>query len=169
MVHDLLYVSVVLHVVGTALGVGAAKFAEIHFTRFNADNSIDEGERETLGVTYYVMRIGLFMLVVTGFSFLLYYRIEENVTALFAAGFLAKVTIIGALLGNAIAMQARILPLEVGAPVSLTSWYAALVLGVMGHTDMTYVQLMGVYLLSIVVVGVLLKWARFIIHEPRTV
>ena len=70
-VYDLL---VIVHIIGTVLGVGAATFAEIHYTRFNSDDIITDDERKTLAVTYTVMRTGLFLLVISGFGFLLYLR-----------------------------------------------------------------------------------------------
>ena len=64
-VYDLL---VLMHIIGTVLGVGAATFAEIFYTRFNSDNIITDDERSTLAVTYTIMRTGLFLLVVSGLS-----------------------------------------------------------------------------------------------------
>src|SRR3989338_6713555 len=66
-VYDLL---VIVHIIGTVPGVGAATFAEIHYTRFNSDDIITDDERKTLAVTYTVMRTGLFLLVISGFGFL---------------------------------------------------------------------------------------------------
>src|SRR3989344_9485319 len=70
---------ILMHVIGTVLGVGAATFAEIFYTRFNSDNIITDDERKTLSVTYTIMRTGLFLLVISGFGFLLYFRLTEHV------------------------------------------------------------------------------------------
>ena len=121
---------IIMHVVGTVLGVGAATFAEIYYTRFGSDDIITDDERKTLTVTYTVMRTGLFLLVISGFGFLLYFRLTEHVAALTSPSFWAKLTIVGVLVGNALLLQARVVPLSIGAAVSLTSWYAAPVLRV---------------------------------------
>ena len=84
---------VIIHIIGTVLGVGAATFAEIHYTRFNSDDIVTDDERKTLATTYTVMRAGLFLLVVSGFAFLLYFRLTGNVEMLTSPSFWAKMTI----------------------------------------------------------------------------
>lgn len=160
---------VIMHVIGTVLGVGAATFAEIYYTRFNSDDIITDDERKTLTTTYTVMRVGLFLLVISGFSFLLYFRLTEHVAALTSPSFLAKMTIVGILVANALLLQARIIPLAIGAAVSLTSWYAALTLGVIGKTDATYLEILVYYVIAVVVVGVLLRWIRARLHAPKKI
>jgi hypothetical protein len=158
---------VIMHVIGTVLGVGAATFAEIHYTRFNIDDIITDDERKTLTTTYTVMRAGLFLLVISGFAFLLYFRLTENVAALTSPSFWAKMTIVAVIVGNALLLQARMVPFAIGAAVSITSWYAALVLGVIGKTNATYVEILMYYVVAIVLVGLSLRWIRAWLHAPK--
>ena len=39
LIYELL---IIMHIIGTVLGVGAATFAEIHYTRFNTDDIITD-------------------------------------------------------------------------------------------------------------------------------
>src|SRR3989338_239915 len=165
-VYDLL---VIVHIIGTVLGVGAATFAEIHYTRFNSDDIITDDERKTLAVTYTVMRTGLFLLVISGFGFLLYLRLTEYTDLLTSATFLAKMTVIGVLVGNALLLQARIMPLAVGAALSLTSWYTALVLGSLRETNASYFEILIYYVGAVVVVGGLLRIIRAHFHGPKNI
>ena len=160
---------ILMHIVGTVLGVGAATFAEIYYLRFNSDDIITDDERKTLAVTYTVLRTGLFLLVISGFAFLLYFRLTEHVGALTSPSFWAKMTIIGILLGNTLLLQARIVPLAIGSAVSLTSWYAALVLGVIGETSATYAELLIYYAVATLLVGVTLRWIHARLHTPKAV
>lgn len=160
---------IILHIIGTVLGVGAATFAEIHYTRFNRDNIIDDDETQTLKVTYTVMRAGLFLLVVSGFGFLLYARLTEHVAILTSPSFWAKMTVVAILVGNALLLQARMIPISIGAPVSLTSWYAALVLGVIGKTSAGYVEILLYYAGAIILVGLTLRLIRSLVHKPQKV
>src|SRR3989344_3423119 len=130
-VYELL---VIMHIIGTVLGVGAATFAEIHYTRFNTDDIITDDEKKTLSITYTVMRTRRFLLVMSGFGLLLYMRLTEYTGLLLSQTFWAKMPVVGILVGNALRLQARIMPLAVGAAVSLTSWYTALVLGSLRDT-----------------------------------
>ncbi len=160
---------VIMHVIGTVLGVGAATFAEIHYTRFNSDDIITDDERKTLATTYTVMRAGLFLLVLSGFGFLLYLRLTEQVELLTSPSFWAKMTIVGVLVGNAWLLQARIMPFAVGAAVSLTSWYAALVLGVIIRTNATYLEILMYYVVAVAVVGISLRLIRARFHAPKKI
>lgn len=160
---------VVGHIVGTVLGVGAATFAEIHYTRFNRDDIITDDEAQTLKVTYAVMRTGLFLLVVTGFAFLLSFRFSEQVGILHGTTFWTKMIIVGILVANALLLQARLMPFSIGAAISLTSWYAALVIGVVGRIDASFVELFSYYVLAIIVVYFTLRGIRRLAHQPRQV
>lgn len=158
---------VIMHVIGTVLGVGAATFAEIYYLRFNSDNIITDDERKTLAITYTVMRTGLFLLVISGFAFLLYFRLTEYVGTLSSPSFWAKMTIVAVLVGNALLLQARMMPFAIGAAVSLTSWYAALILGVIGETNATYLGILIYYGVAIVLVGFSLRFLHARVRAPK--
>lgn len=161
---------IVGHIIGTVLGVGAATFAEVYYTRFNRDNIIDDAEAQTLKVTYTVMRMGLFLLVITGFSFLLHARLTENVGILHSTAFWTKMTIVGILVTNALLLQARLIPFGIGTAISLTSWYAALVIGVIGRgVDASFVELFLYYVAATVVVYFTLRGIRAWMHTPSRV
>jgi hypothetical protein len=160
---------VLMHIVGTVLGVGAATFAEIYYTRFNSDDIVNDDERKVLSITYTVMRAGLFLLVISGFSFVLYFRLTEHVEILTSPSFLAKMTIVAVLVGNALLLQARMVPFAIGAAGSLTSWYAALVLGVVGETGATYLEILFYYAVAIVLVGICVRWIRARLHAPQRI
>lgn len=159
---------VIMHIIGTVLGVGAATFAEILYARFNSDDIINNEERKVLSVTYMVMRTGLFLLVISGFAFLLYFRLTEDVTTLMSPSFWAKMTVIAVLVGNALLLQARMMPFAIGTALSLTSWYTALVLGVaLDKTTATYFEILMYYAIAIVLVAICLRWIRARTHIPR--
>ncbi|MEK7156413.1 MAG: hypothetical protein AAB790_01240 [Patescibacteria group bacterium] len=160
---------IIMHIIGTVLGVGSATFAEIHYTRFNSDDIITDDEKKTLALTYTVMRTGLFLLVVSGFGLLLYLRLTEYTDLLTSATFLAKMTVIGVLVGNALLLQARIMPFAVGAALSLTSWYTALVLGSLRDVDASYIEILIYYAGAVVVVGGALRLIRAHFHGPKNV
>lgn len=160
---------IVAHIIGTVLGVGAATFAEIHYLRFNSDDIITDDEKKTLATTFTVLRFGLFILVVSGFGFLLYDRLTEHVGILTSQSFWAKMTMVGILVVNAWLLQARLIPLAIGSALSLTAWYGALVLGVIGRTDATYIQILAYYLVAVVLVGFCLRWIRSRLHAPKTI
>lgn len=160
---------VVGHVIGTVLGVGAATFAEIQYTRFNRDDIITDDEAQNLKVTYTVMRIGLFLLVLTGFAMLLSFRFSEQVGILHGTTFWTKMIIVGILVANALLLQARMIPFAIGTAISLTSWYAALVIGVVGRVEASFLELFSYYGIALVVVYFALRSIRAWMHQPKNV
>ena len=129
---------IIMHIIGTVLGVGAATFAEIHYTRFNSDDIITDDERKTLAVTYTVMRTGLFLLVIFGIRIPALSAPHRIYRPPHERNILGKMTVVGILVGNALLLQARIIPLAIGAAVSLTSWYTALILGSLRYKRLVY-------------------------------
>ncbi|OGG54626.1 hypothetical protein A3D62_00605 [Candidatus Kaiserbacteria bacterium RIFCSPHIGHO2_02_FULL_49_11] len=171
MTETIYFILIAGHIIGTVLGVGAATFAEIHYTLFNRDDVIDEKEGSVLRVTYFVMRLGLLLLVVSGFSFLLYYRITETrLEVLHSPQFWAKMSVVMILVLNAILLQARRMPMRWGAAISLTSWYTALILGAGRIEGVSYVGVMLTYAVAVIVVMFVLGRIRAHIHgnQKRT-
>ena len=68
------------------------------------------------------------------------------------------------LVGSAAPVAAALL-----AAVSLTSWYAALVLGVIGKWSASYVEILAYYAVAIVIVALVLKWIRTHLHGSTKV
>lgn len=154
---------VIGHIIGVALGVGGETFAEIFHLRAARDGQFNETEGDFLKTTYRVLRAGLFLLVLSGFGFFIYYRLTGQADLIYEPRFLAKMTIVGALMANALMMQARKMPLWLGSAVSLTSWYSALILGAWVSINSPYLIIMGGYAIAIGVVAVLMNFVRKIL------
>ena len=98
---------VVIHLIGAALGVGGATFAEIFLLKSLRDGVVDPTEGSFLKITYRVIRIGLALLVLSGFGFLILYRLTGLEERLFSPLLWAKLTIVLILLSGVIAWQAK--------------------------------------------------------------
>ena len=61
-------------------------------------------------------------------------------------------------------LQARLMPFLIGTAVSLTSWYAALTLGVLGKTSASYFEILAYYAVAVVIVALALRWIRARLH-----
>ena len=140
----------IAHIIGTALGVGGATFAEIFYLKSARDGESDPFQSSALKTIFFVLRIGMVILVLSGFGFLILYRLSGQTELLYHPKLWAKLTIILVLLFGVIAWQARKAPLRWGSAVSLTSWYAALILGAWRGLEASYLTIMTVYLLAIV-------------------
>lgn len=156
---------VIGHIIGAVLGVGAATFAEILYMRAMRDGVVEPEEGATLRIVYRVMRIGLYLTLITGFSFLLYFRFSGNEAMLFDGKLWAKMTIVLIIPLNALLMSFRKIPMWLGSAVSLTSWYAAVVLGVYRTVPFSYVSIIVLYVIAVFIVAAALSLIRDIYYR----
>ena len=150
----------IVHIIGVVLGAGGATFAEIFFLKSMRDGKIDPVEGSFMKITYRILRIGLLLLVISGFGYLLLYRFMDQPELLYRTKLWSKLTITVILLLTVIGWEMRKVPVWLGSAISLTSWYAALIIGAWRGLDASYLAIMGVYLLSLVVVAGILKMIR---------
>src|SRR3989344_2332948 len=155
---------IIVHIIGTVLGVGGATFAEIFFLKDIKDGHIEPLEADYLKTTYKVLRIGMILLVLSGFGFLLFYRLTGRTELLYSEKLWAKLTIVGLILINAILFELRKIPAWLGSAVSLTSWYAALILGIVRGGSLSYAKIMYTYIIAVLIVAVILEVVKKSMH-----
>jgi len=153
---------VLTHLIGTALGVGAATFAEIFLLKAARDGEIDPIESSFMQVTYRVVRVGLLLLVLSGFGFLVIYRFTGLEERLYSPLLWAKLSIVVVILINAILLQTRRIPLWLGSALSFASWYAAMLMIPLRKAIMpiSYLEIMMWYIVSVAVVAIALSIIR---------
>ena len=101
--------------------------------------------------------------------FLLSSRLTEQVGILSSPSFWAKMTVVAVLVCNSLLLQARLMPFLIGTAVSLTSWYAALTLGVLGKISASYFEILAYYAVAMIVVALGLWWIRTRLHGPAKI
>ena len=140
------------HLVGVALGVGGATFGGVLYLKAMKDGKIDPMEGEWLSVIFTVLRIGLAIAVLSGFGFFLEYRFTGQEERLLNPQLWAKLTIIMILVFNALLIQMKKIPMWLGEALSLTSWYGALVLGIIRGVDYSYIIFLVFYAIAVIIV-----------------
>lgn len=148
---------IISHLVGTVIGVGAATFAEVFITRDLRDGVIDPVEGDHLKMMYVAMRIGLIITFLSGFGFLLYYRLNGLEELLYQPKLWAKMTIIVALIANAALLHAGKMNFQLGAGISFTSWWAAVVIGSWSTMPYSYTTIIAGYIVMVLVAMFLLE------------
>lgn len=143
-------IMVLMHIIGTVLGVGAATFVEI-----NIINALYEGKRDPdktliMQITYNTLRIGLLLLFLSGIGFLVYARVLEYSSLIHSAQFWVKLGVVGLIVVTAMLQQLKMIPRAWGSAIAITSWYTALVLGVLHDAEFPVLNILFVYLLTIV-------------------
>jgi len=174
------YQSVIIgaHILFMGLGLGAATLTDVLFFKFLKDLHVSEKEAEVLTTVSEFIWFALGFILLTGLAL----AIPEASTYLQTPKFLVKMIVVlvivtnGAFLTLYIApklvkisfrqehdhragemIRARKLAFLMG-PVSIVSWYSAFILGMMhGDVAFTFAQILGAYLLFLVI-GVSIGW-----------
>lgn len=141
---------VILHIIATVLGVGGSTFSSIIFMRALKDGKIDPFEADALHETHFVLRIGMVLMLLSGFGLLLSARFNGHADALYDPRIWAKLILSVILVLNAIAIQTRKISAWWGGAISIVSWYAALILGVWRHLDASWWAIALVYVGAVV-------------------
>lgn len=145
------------HIIGTVLGVGGSTFADLIYRQANRDDLIDPTEAGYLRLSYRVLRIGLFLLIFSGFGFFLLLRLNDHTFVLYLPNLWMKLALTVVLLVNAVLMQVRRMPMWLGAAISLVAWYSALMLGVWRTLDLTFPQLVLAYVIIVGIVAAVFR------------
>lgn len=164
---DIYTLLIIAHIIGTVIGVGGATFAEIFIIKSLKDGVIDPVESSFLRPTYTAMRVGLFILVLSGFGLLLLNRINGFEENLYDEKFWAKMTIVLMLLFNAVLLQIRKVPLWLGSAVSITSWYSALILGAWHGLSLSFFGILIWYVVAIFIVAGILEFIKRLYYKSR--
>lgn len=157
---DIYTILILTHLIGTVLGVGSATFAEVFYLKALKDGEVSPDEGALLKSTYAVLRVGLVLGVLSGFGFLLLYRFTGQEERLLDPKLWAKMTIIVILVINALMLQLHRIPMWLGASLSITSWYAAMILGTWRGVPYSYVEIMAGYIIAVIVMVFVLEFIK---------
>ena len=158
-------ITTLLHVMGMAVGVGAATVADVFFFRFLKNLRVSRQEASTINVLSGVIWAALIVAIITGLGIYLTDPARYNATP----KFLVKVLVVAVIFCNGLLLNfylsrrlttivfvhgpqvqlgrfrfVRRLAFASGA-VSIVSWYTALVLGATSRVPFSFSQIAGVY------------------------
>lgn len=151
---------VLLHIIGTILGVGGATIAEVNVVQALRDGKIDPNEKRMMHANYTMIRVGTAFIVVSAVLLVWSHLSQGNTWVLTSGKVWVKEIMTVAIVMNAIALSKRWVPLWLGAAISFTSWWGATVLGVWRHVPYSFLVLLIGYVVSIALVAVVLHFIR---------
>ena len=162
----------IFHLLGVALGLGGALMSDSMFLKSLKDMKISKTEMGFLQGGSAMVWLGLIILIISG-ALLFSLNTERYLDS---DKFLAKMTIVGIILLNGLFLHISLVPrlrrhieghlpssdefmrkrlyLFTSGAVSLVSWLSALVLGALHKVPWSYADIMGVYLLILVVTAI---------------
>ncbi len=120
---------IVLHVIGTIIGVGGATMIEVHIGQVLKDKLVSDDERSILAIDYQMVRIGLIIVLLSGFGFLLLDKFEGTTQYLYSPRLWAKMLMVVLIAANTLLLQAHAINLYWGSALSFVSWWTAAFIG----------------------------------------
>jgi hypothetical protein len=157
---DFYGIIVATHIIGTILGTGGATVAEVQINLALKDRSVSPDERALMHGNYFLIRVGMVLILLSVLGMVWYQLGQGNEWILTSAKLHAKYLMFAVIVVNAVLLSRRMMPLWLGASISLTSWWGATVLGLMGKLPYTLPVYLGVYMAAVVIVAGVLHLVR---------
>ncbi len=171
----------VLHVLGAVIGAGAAFVSDVTFLKSIRNKNVDKLEFSFLDLFGKMVWAGILLIVISGVG--LFTLDPERLIG--SSKFLAKMTIVAVIVLNGIAFHFLHIPyikksfkkdlfdnlpknegaiLALSGAVSVVSWFSALVLGSLRGLNLSYLEIISIYilLLSFGAVGAFLTLKRML-------
>lgn len=160
------------HIVGTILGVGSATMVESHLSEALKDKLISDDEKQILKIDYKYARIGLILILLSGFGLLLLDKFEGTTVYLYSPRLWAKMLMVVLIGINILLLEAHKISLYWGSAISFASWWTAAFIGMFithnlrfdffgtGRFLTTFASLMVIYVTAVVVFAALLHIIR---------
>jgi len=163
---------IIMHIAGTILGVGGATMIEVHLHRAIKDGVISEDEKALLKTDYTVVRVGLIIALLSGFGFLLFYKMIGATAHMYDPILWAKLTIVVLIGINTLLLQAHKIPIYWGAGISFVSWWLAAILGIFAAERVgvdlfgqggfigSFMSIISVYIVLVIIGSITLDFIR---------
>jgi hypothetical protein len=157
---DLHTILIMGHVIGTILGVGGATIAEVQINVALKDRKVDTSERALMHANYWMIRVGLALIVISGIALVWTLYQSGSTWALTSPKLWTKEIMAGIILLNAVLLSYRLVPLWLGAAISFTSWWGAALLGLTGRLPFTFTEFLIGYVVAVFIVAGVLHLIR---------
>jgi hypothetical protein len=161
------------HIIGTVIGVGGATIIESHLNRARKDGTVSPDESAILSIDYNMMRIGLVIVLLSGFGFLLLDKFTGHTQYLYSPRLWAKIFFVLVIAANTLMLQARAINLYWGTAFSFVSWWAAAFVGMFITHGLrfdfygdgsgfitTFATLMTIYAVAVILGAIILNAIR---------
>ena len=148
------------HVIGAILGTGGATIAEVQINIALKDKQVDQSERALMHANYWVIRVGMGIILLSVIGMFWYHLSAGNLWILTSEKLWIKDVMFIAIFVNAILLTKRLVPLWLGASISFTSWWGATLLGLAKGLSLSFETYLIGYTAAIFIVAGILHLIR---------
>jgi small-conductance mechanosensitive channel len=138
-----------LHTIGAVLGAGGVTFAELLYAQGIADGKIDASEEKHIRATFFSLRWGMSLLLISGVGLIVVeYLLPNTPQHVMLTPFWVMNTLTVVILLFGFLLSRRTISLWLGGSVALTSWWMILILDAWQGPSPSYTVLMFTFVLA---------------------
>lgn len=120
--ESIILTAAVFQQIGVALGMGSSTLAVLSFFLAIKDGRIEPVERQFMGLTYLVLRVGMVLILLTTLA-LAFIGFSASGVAYFTVPVIATIILTAMLYLNSILMTMHLMPSKFGPAIQASSWY----------------------------------------------
>jgi FtsH-binding integral membrane protein len=154
--------------IGLVYGVGSSTFAIIFFFKALEDGVIDASEKNFMHAVYFVMRLGMIILVITEVIMLLIAFNTDNSAYLNSSTLWMRLLILVFININAVLMHKKIMPMSFGPALAGGSWYSYMAIALFKPTYLPFISIFLFYIAFILAVSLFLKALKRVYLEKKS-
>ncbi|MBF6057377.1 MULTISPECIES: hypothetical protein [Thiomicrorhabdus] len=161
------------HQFAVGLSVGSSTFALVFYYYVVAAGETLPEQRKFMHIVYFVLRIGMMLIVLSEFAIFLYsYHINNYLYWMANPEVLMRLTLFTVIVINALLMHKRLISMWIGPVIAGGSWYAFFFFSVFVdirwvELGFNYVTLLSGYLLWLLLLGIFLSALRLYLTRAQ--
>jgi hypothetical protein len=157
---------ITIHVIGAALGAAGVTYAEIFYTKATADGHIDRREYDYFSTTFWALRWGMTVVLVSGIALVIVqYLLPNSPEDVFYAPLWTQNTLALVITLAAWFTSRKMFPWWLGSSLAFAGWWMMLVLDGARNATFSYLHLLMVYVLLVCASAVFWGYVRVIAHK----
>lgn len=164
----LLTLATLVQKIGMSLAIGSSTYAVTFFYKSIQDGTIDDKEKDFLHTVYFVLRIGMGLIILGEVAFILLAISDDMLPYLLSySTFWFKWGIIATIGANAFLMHKHLMPMGFGPAIAGGSWYMFLIADTLKETAVPFWAWVSMYAMFVVGFWVVLNVLKKMISPPK--
>jgi len=168
-IENLIIFFTVLHTLGAALGALGVTFAEILYLKATRDGRVDAREREYIRTTFFALRWGLTLVLLSGVVLgIIEYQNPNAAQGVLFAPLWFQNTLALIIIATGYALAKNRIPWWLGSSALLTSWWFTLVIDAWRSVPFSYLSLVISFIVLTFIAAGALSYVRLLAEPVKT-
>lgn len=149
-----------IYAIGLCLAVGSSTYALTFYLQSLQDGVMDASERAFLHTVYFVLRIGMGMLLMANLALLVWAAAYHSVSAVATDSYLMEWIVLAVIILNAVLMTKKRMPMWLGPALAGGSWYLLLIVHTLAEVNVPLPAWLAFYVFFVAAFVYFLRFLR---------